>query len=76
MVPGLRLVINKLFTWPLTLLAETGNKEVNLEICKGIRRGAQRGRRCLRHDVWSAQNVLLKSYVSPKGDLLGSICRN
>jgi len=35
---SLRLVINKLFTWPPTLLAKSGNKEVDSEICKGIHR--------------------------------------
>lgn len=35
---SLRLVINKLFTWPPTLLAKSGNKEVDSEICKEIHR--------------------------------------
>lgn len=49
------LTHSKLFTWPLTSLAETGNKEANPDICKGIHRGTCRGRRRLRHIMWSAK---------------------
>lgn len=35
------LTHGKLFMWPLTLLAETGSKEENSEICKGFHRETQ-----------------------------------
>lgn len=63
---------SELFMWPLTSVAETGNKEVNSETCDGI----HRGRRRLQHVLWSVRNVLLKKCGSPKGDRLGRICRN
>lgn len=45
------LTRGKLFTWPLTSLAETGNREANSD----IREGTRRGRRLLRHVMWSAK---------------------
>lgn len=68
------LTHDELFTWPLTLLAETGSKEGNSETCKGFHRETHRGRRRLQHVMWSAQNMLLKSCGSLRGDLVSSIC--